>query len=171
MKPSRLTCFCEHWQKRGAGRSGKAFLEKMQFSRQIHRGDFSSQSKGGVSARPRRRQACWEQVLGRSSVGKRMKNRQQVRYWRAKHVESFTLYQAWLLALQKGHSGSIWKIAEIKGKTEGRETQQHQQGQPLLHCPDHIGISWGACKYTQFSVPKPSLPTIFRIFWNLTKWL
>ena len=62
---------------------------------------------------------------------------------RADHVESFTLCSGLnlsLLALQKDHSGSIWKISE--GKTEAGK-QQQQRGQTLASLPDCASESPG----------------------------
>lgn len=137
-----------HWQK---GLAGQGRELHGRCSSQIYKEIISRARE--VSARPRGGGRLAESKC-LSSSGKRMKkNRQQVRYWRAKHVESFTpVTQAWLLALQKGHSGSIWKIAETEGKTEGRETQQHQQGQP---CFTALTVHWNLWELSGTPVLSP----------------
>lgn len=57
--------------------------------------------------------------------------------------------------------GSIWKIAETEGKTEGRETQQHQQGQPLLTALTALESPGGAFRHNSsqsLSPPTNYLP-------------
>lgn len=131
VKPSRLALANTDRREGLAGQKG--FWRRCS-SPGRYTGEIISEQGRSKCQAQRRRQACW-----RASA-----LQEQWREWRTgsrSGTEEQSMLSlspcnsAWLLKLQKGHSG-IWKIAETEGKTGCRETQQHQQGQPLLHCPD-----------------------------------